>query len=147
TGATPVDFAYAVHTDVGNTCVACRINDRMAPLSQPLQSGQKVAIITAQGAQPNPNWLNFTVSAKARSAIRHYLKNQRHHQSVALGKRMLNRALAEIQIDLEHLADEQQHKLLYGAQVESMDKLYEEIGLGNKVVFSLVKLLRPDAEL
>jgi guanosine-3',5'-bis(diphosphate) 3'-pyrophosphohydrolase len=79
TGATPVDFAYAVHTDVGNTCVACRINERMAPLSQPLLSGQKVAIITAQGAQPNPNWLNFAVSAKARSAIRHYLKNQRHH--------------------------------------------------------------------
>jgi guanosine-3',5'-bis(diphosphate) 3'-pyrophosphohydrolase len=147
TGATPVDFAYTVHTDVGNTCVACRINDRMAPLSQPLQSGQKVAIITAQGAQPNPNWLNFAVSAKARSAIRHYLKNQRHHQSVALGKRMLSRALAEIQIDLEHLSEEQQQKLLTGAQVESLDKLYEEIGLGNKVVFSLVKLLQPDAEL
>lgn len=147
TGATPVDFAYAVHTDVGNTCVACRINERMAPLSQPLLSGQKVAIITAQGAQPNPNWLNFAVSAKARSAIRHYLKHQRHHQSVALGKRMLSRALAENHIDLEHLSDEQQHKLLAGAQVDSMDKLYEEIGLGNKVVYSLVKLLQPDAEL
>jgi guanosine-3',5'-bis(diphosphate) 3'-pyrophosphohydrolase len=147
TGATPVDFAYAVHTDVGNTCVACRINERMAPLSQPLLSGQKVAIITAQGAQPNPNWLNFAVSAKARSAIRHYLKNQRHHQSVTLGKRMLSRALAEIQVDLEHMSDEQQQKLLSGAQVESLEKLYEEIGLGNKVVYSLVKLLQPDAEL
>jgi guanosine-3',5'-bis(diphosphate) 3'-pyrophosphohydrolase len=146
TGATPVDFAYAVHTDVGNTCVACRINERMAPLSQPLLSGQKVAIITAQGAQPNPNWLNFAVSAKARSAIRHYLKHQRHHQSVALGKRMLNRALNEIQMDLERLTDEQQHKVLYGAQVESMEKLYEEIGLGNKVVYSVIKLLQPDAE-
>lgn len=146
TGATPVDFAYAVHTDVGNTCVACRINERMAPLSQPLLSGQKVAIITAQGAQPNPNWLNFAVSAKARSAIRHYLKHQRHHQSVALGKRMLNRALGEIHLDLDHLSDEQQHKVLYGTQVDSMEKLYEEIGLGNKVVYSVIKLLQPDAE-
>ena len=146
TGATPVDFAYAVHTDVGNTCVACRINERMAPLSQPLLSGQKVAIITAQGAQPNPNWLNFAVSAKARSAIRHYLKHQRHHQSVILGKRMLNRALGEIQLDLERLTEEQQQKILQGTQVESMDKLYEEIGLGNKVVYSVIKLLQPDAE-
>jgi guanosine-3',5'-bis(diphosphate) 3'-pyrophosphohydrolase len=146
TGATPVDFAYAVHTDVGNTCVACRINERMAPLSQPLLSGQKVAIITAQGAQPNPNWLNFAVSAKARSAIRHYLKHQRHHQSVALGKRMLNRALNEIQLDLDRLTEEQQHKVLYGTQVDSMEKLYEEIGLGNKVVYSVIKLLQPDAE-
>src|SRR5690625_5609545 len=80
-GATAVDFAYAVHTDVGNNCVVCRINDRLAPLSQPLESGQKVNIITAKGAQPNPSWLNFTVSGKARSAIRHFLKNQRHHQS------------------------------------------------------------------
>ena len=147
TGATAVDFAYAVHTDVGNTCVACRINERMAPLSQPLLSGQKIAIITAQGAQPNPNWLNFAVSAKARSAIRHYLKHQRHHQSMTLGKRMFSRALAENHIDLEHLSDEQHHKLLYGAQVDSIDKLYEEIGLGNKVVYSLVKLLQPDTEL
>jgi len=146
TGATPVDFAYAVHTDIGNTCVACRINERMAPLSQPLLSGQKVAIITAQGAQPNPNWLNFAVSAKARSAIRHYLKHQRHHQSVALGKRMLNRALGEIHMDLDHLSEEQQHKILYGTQVDSMEKLYEEIGLGNKVVYSVIKLLQPDAE-
>lgn len=147
TGATPVDFAYAVHTDVGNTCVACRVNDRMASLSEPLQSGQKVAIITAQGAQPNPNWLNFAVSAKARSAIRHYLKHQRHHQSVTLGKRMLSRALADIQIELDQLTDEQQQKMLLGAQIESMDKLYEEIGLGNKTVFPLIKFIQPDAEI
>ncbi len=147
TGATPVDFAYAVHTDIGNTCVACRINDRMAPLSQPLQSGQKVAIITAQGAQPNPNWLNFSVSAKARSGIRHYLKHQRHHQSVSLGKRMLSRALAEIHVDLEHLSEEQMQRILSGAQLETLDKLYEEIGLGNKVVYSVVKLLEPELEI
>lgn len=147
TGATPVDFAYAVHTDIGNTCVACRVNDRMAPLSQPLQSGQKIAIITAQGAQPNPNWLNFAVSAKARSGIRHFLKHQRHHQSVTLGKRMLNRALSEIHVDLEHLSEEQHQRILLGAQVETLEKLYEEIGLGNKVVYSIVRLLEPEADI
>jgi RelA/SpoT family (p)ppGpp synthetase len=145
-GATPVDFAYAVHTDIGNTCVACRVNDRMAPLSQPLHSGQKIAIITAQGAQPNPNWLNFAVSAKARSGIRHFLKHQRHHQSVTLGKRMLGRALAEIHVDLEHLSEEQRQRILLGTQVDSLDKLYEEIGLGNKVVYSIVKLFESEAE-
>jgi GTP diphosphokinase / guanosine-3',5'-bis(diphosphate) 3'-diphosphatase len=146
-GATPIDFAYAVHTDIGNTCVACRVNDRMASLSEPLQSGQKVAIITAQGAQPNPNWLNFAVSAKARSAIRHYLKHQRHHQSVSLGQRMLARALADIQIDVDQLTAEQQQKIVNNLPIESVEKLYEEIGLGNKTVAAVVKLLQPDVEI
>ena len=143
-GATAVDFAYAVHTDIGNACVACRINGRLAPLSQPLQSGQKVTIITAQGAQPNPNWLNFTVSGKARSGIRHFLKNQRHHQSIALGRRMLNRALSDIQLDLDQLTDEQLTQLLQAAQVDSLDRLLEEIGLGNRIAFAVAKLLQPD---
>ena len=83
-GSTAVDFAYAVHTDVGHRCVACRINERLAPLSQQLKSGEKVKVITSASAQPNPAWLNFATSGKARSAIRHYLKNQRHHESVEL---------------------------------------------------------------
>ena len=145
-GATAVDFAYAVHTDIGNACVACRINGRLAPLSQPLQSGQKVTIITAPGAQPNPNWLNFTVSGKARSGIRHFLKNQRHHQSVALGRRMLSRALADMHIELDNLTEAQQAQLLQAAQVDSLETLLEEIGLGNRVAFAVAKLLQPDAE-
>ena len=145
-GATAVDFAYAVHTDLGNACVACRINGRLAPLSQPLQSGQKVTIITAPGAQPNPNWLNFTVSGKARSGIRHFLKNQRHHQSVALGRRMLSRALADMHIELDNLTEAQQAQLLQAAQVDSLETLLEEIGLGNRVAFAVAKLLQPDAE-
>lgn len=145
-GATAVDFAYAVHTDIGNACVACRINGRLAPLSQPLQSGQKVTIITAPGAQPNPNWLNFTVSGKARSGIRHFLKNQRHHQSVALGRRMLSRALADMHIELDNLSEAQQGQLLQAAQVDSLETLLEEIGLGNRVAFAVAKLLQPDAE-
>lgn len=146
-GATAVDFAYAVHTDIGHACVACRINGRLAPLSQPLLSGQKITIITAQGAQPNPNWLNFAVSGKARSAIRHYLKNQRHHQSVALGRRMLGRALADIQLDIDQLTAEQQQKLLQQTQMESMEDLLEDIGLGNRIAYAVAKLLKPDSEM
>jgi guanosine-3',5'-bis(diphosphate) 3'-pyrophosphohydrolase len=146
-GATPVDFAYAVHTDIGNACVACRINGRLAPLSQPLQSGQKVTIITAQGAQPNPHWLNFAVSGKARSAIRHYLKNQRHHQSVALGRRMLARALADIQLDLDRLEPDQLQRLLQLTQMETLEDLLEDIGLGNRIAYAVAKLLKPDAEI
>lgn len=146
TGATAVDFAYAVHTDVGNACVACRINGRLAPLSQPLLSGQKITIMTAQGAQPNPNWLNFAVSGKARSAIRHFLKSQRHHQSIALGRRLLSKAFNDVQINLDNLSDEQHQKLLADAKVDSLDALLEEIGLGNRVASSVAKLLKPDTD-
>ncbi|WP_041521729.1 RelA/SpoT family protein [Gilvimarinus agarilyticus] len=146
-GATAVDFAYAVHTDIGNSCVACRINGRLAPLSQPLQSGQKVTIITASGAQPNPTWLNFAISGKARSAIRHYLKHQRHHHSVTLGKRMLARALADIDLNVDELTDEQTEKLLSSTGLASLDALYEDIGLGNRIAYAVTKLLQPDADI
>jgi GTP pyrophosphokinase len=146
-GATAVDFAYAVHTDIGNSCVACRINGRLAPLSQPLQSGQKVTIITASGAQPNPNWLNFAISGKARSAIRHYLKHQRHHHSVTLGKRMLGRALADIDLDVDSLSDMHTEKLLSATGLASIEALYEDIGLGNRIAYAVAKLLQPDADI
>lgn len=146
TGATAVDFAYAVHTDIGNACVACRINGRLAPLSQPLLSGQKVTIMTAQGAQPNPNWLNFTVSGKARSAIRHFLKSQRHSQSISLGRRLLTKAFSDLQMDFEQITDEQRDRLLAEAKSDSMDSLLEEIGLGNRVALTVAKLLKPDAD-
>jgi guanosine-3',5'-bis(diphosphate) 3'-pyrophosphohydrolase len=86
-GATAVDFAYAVHTELGNSCVACRINRRLAPLSEPLQSGQTVEVITAAGARPNPSWFNYAVTAKARSNIRHFLKQQTREDAIALGRR------------------------------------------------------------
>ncbi|MCP8901019.1 RelA/SpoT family protein [Gilvimarinus xylanilyticus] len=146
-GATAVDFAYAVHTDIGNTCVACRINGRLAPLSQPLQSGQKVTIITAPGAQPNPTWLNFTISGKARSAIRHFLKNQRHHQSVALGKKMLGRALADLDLDIDNLSEEHEQKLLAGTGLSSLEAICEDIGLGNRIAYAVAKLAQPDADI
>jgi len=146
-GATAVDFAYAVHTDIGNSCVACRINGRLAPLSQPLESGQKITIITASGAQPNPNWLNFAISGKARSSIRHFLKHQRHHHSMALGKRMLARALADIDLDIDNLSEQHLNKLLSSTGLVSIDALYEDIGLGNRIAYAVAKLLQPDADI
>ncbi len=144
-GATPVDFAYHVHTGVGNSCVACRINDRPASLSQPLQSGQKVKIITSASSQPNPNWLNFVVSAKARSAIRHYLKNQRHIESVELGRRMLARTLANNNLSLDKISDEQFEQLLESNGVESREELFEKIGLGKRSALSIIQGLNPEA--
>ncbi len=143
-GATPVDFAYAVHTDIGNSCVACRINERLAPLSQPLQSGQKVTIITAPGAQPNPSWLDFVTSGKARSAIRHYLKNQRHHESIELGRRMFKRALSSNGLSLEKLSQKQIEHLLKETHTHSLEALLEDIGLGNRVAFAVAKHLKED---
>ena len=91
--ATAVDFAYSVHTDIGNHCVAAKVDRRLVPLRTPLRNGQTVEIITAKGATPNPAWVNFVVTAKARAAIRHYLKGLKHSEAVELGKRLLNQAL------------------------------------------------------
>ncbi|HRE31649.1 MAG TPA: TGS domain-containing protein, partial [Candidatus Berkiella sp.] len=94
-GATPVDFAYMVHTDIGNACVGCKIDRRLAPLSTRLRSGQTIEIITATGAHPNPAWLTFAVTGKARNNIRHWLKSQQSAESQVLGKRLLNSILVE----------------------------------------------------
>ncbi len=102
-GSTAVDFAYAVHTDVGNSCIACRINRRLAPLSEPLQSGQTVEIVTAPGARPNPAWLSFVVTGKARTHIRHALKLQRRSESINLGERLLNKTLTGFDSHLEKI--------------------------------------------
>lgn len=143
-GSTAVDFAYAVHTDVGNSCVACRISRRLAPLSEPLQSGQTVEIITAPGTQPNPAWLSFVVTGKARSNIRHYLKNQKHSESVALGRRLLNKALAGFGSEIEALKSENIEAVLAQAGLQSMDELLEEIGLGNRMSYMIAQRLTAD---
>jgi GTP diphosphokinase / guanosine-3',5'-bis(diphosphate) 3'-diphosphatase len=134
-GSTAVDFAYAIHTDVGNSCVACRISRRLAPLSEPLQSGQTVEIITAPGTQPNPAWLSFVVTGKARSNIRHYLKNQKLSESVALGRRLLNKALASFGAQLDSIPAEHIDAALEQIKLKSLDQLLEEIGLGNRMSY------------
>jgi RelA/SpoT family (p)ppGpp synthetase len=132
-GATAVDFAYAVHTDVGNSCVACRINRRLAPLSEPLQSGQTVEILTAPGARPNPSWFNYAVTAKARTNIRHFLKHQRREDSIALGQRLLDKALMGLDSGLEQLAPEQLENYLADIGHTTLDGLLEDIAQGNRV--------------
>jgi RelA/SpoT family (p)ppGpp synthetase len=132
-GATAVDFAYAVHTDVGNSCVACRINRRLAPLSEPLQSGQTLEILTAPGARPNPSWFNYAVTAKARTNIRHFLKHQTREDSVALGRRLLDKALLSLDSSLEELPPGRmaEHMALHG--YASMDDLLDDTARGNRL--------------
>ena len=140
-GATAVDYAYAVHTDVGNTCVACRINRRLASLSQPLQSGQTVEVVTADGARPNASWLNFVATGKARSNIRHFLKHQRRNESIALGHRLLNKALVSFDTSLEQLCETVLQQQLGLFNLDTLDELLEEIGLGNRMAYIVAKIL------
>jgi len=142
-GATPVDFAYAVHTDVGNSCVSCRINRHLSPLSQPLQSGQTVEIITTPSAQPNMAWLNFVVTGKARSAIRHFLKVQQRGESVELGRRLLTQFLSNYGTTLDDIDPVVLNSLLDEAQFGSLDELLEDIGMGNRMAYVVARRLRP----
>ena len=142
-GATPIDFAYSVHTGIGDSCIACRVDGQLTPLSEQLKSGQKVEIVTADGAQPNPNWLNFVVTAKARSAIRHFLKNQQHDESVDLGKRLLDQALSNFGTQYKELKKSQIKRLLKETGAKSFEYILQQIGLGNRVPFAVANVLVP----
>lgn len=140
--ATVVDFAYAVHTDLGNTCVAARVDGRFATLSTQVLSGQTVEIITARDARPKPNWLNFVVTAKARANIRHVLKQQRFDEAVELGQRMLEQALPDRDAFEPALT-----AYLARAGYGSVEALYADLGLGNKLASVLANQLRgPSAD-
>ncbi len=132
-GATPVDFAYAVHTKVGNTCVAARVDGKLVPLSRPLESGQTVRVITSANASPNPAWLNFVVTGKARSNVRHFLKHQRREDSVQLGERLLQKALSAYETSMDELPIERVVGELASNHYGSLDDLLEDIGLGNRL--------------
>ncbi|HSH47509.1 MAG TPA: bifunctional (p)ppGpp synthetase/guanosine-3',5'-bis(diphosphate) 3'-pyrophosphohydrolase [Halomonas sp.] len=132
-GATVLDFAYSVHTDIGNRCIACRIDRHLAPLSTKLESGQTLEIITAPGARPSPAWLNVVVTAKARSAIRHALKYQQHSEAIQLGRRLLNKALATYETSLEELSESTLERLLGEYEIESRETLLKSIGLGSRI--------------
>ncbi|MCQ4273571.1 bifunctional GTP diphosphokinase/guanosine-3',5'-bis pyrophosphate 3'-pyrophosphohydrolase [Pseudomonas kuykendallii] len=140
-GSTAVDFAYAVHTDVGNSCIACRINRRLAPLSQPLESGETVEIVSAPGARPNPAWLNFVVTGKARTHIRHALKQQRRSESISLGERLLNKVLAGFDSHLDKIAAERVRGVLAEYRMEVLEDLLEDIGLGNRMAYVVARRL------
>ncbi len=140
-GSTAVDFAYAVHTDVGNTCIACRVNRRLAPLSQPLESGSTVEIVTAPGARPNPAWLNFVVTGKARTHIRHALKLQRRSESINLGERLLSKALSGFETSLDKISPERIQQVLAEYHMEYVEDLLEDIGLGNRMAYVIARRL------
>ena len=130
-GATAVDFAYAVHTDVGNSCVGVKVERRAFSLSKPLENGQTVEIITSPRAKPNANWLNFVVSAKARSRIRHYLKTQRSEEAVVMGNRLLRHALGKVKLDKLPQADID--RVVLETKHASFSELLADIGLGNEL--------------
>jgi guanosine-3',5'-bis(diphosphate) 3'-pyrophosphohydrolase len=140
-GSTTVDFAYAIHTDVGNSCIACRIDRQLAPLSTKLQNGQTVQIVTAPGAQPNPAWLSFVVTGKARSNIRHFLKSQRRSESVALGERLLNKALSSLGKSMDDIDQAHIDLVLEETGLELLEDIMEDIGLGNRMASLVARRL------
>ncbi len=140
-GATAVDFAYAVHTDVGNQCVAAKIDRRLVPLRTELYNGATVEIITSKGAQPNPAWLDFVHTAKARTHIRNVLKNLQHDEAVMLGARLLNKSLAAHGSSLESLSEEQTRRVCEEFNYETLDDLYVDIGLGNQMPMVIARAL------
>jgi RelA/SpoT family (p)ppGpp synthetase len=145
-GATAVDFAYAVHTDVGNSCVAAKINRHLMPLRTELHNGQTVEIITAPGARPNPLWLDFVITGKARTSIRLFLKNLKHDEAVELGRRMLNKALAAFGVTLEQIPHERVTAALKSIGVADLDKMLEDIALSHRVAMLCAQQLASPPE-
>ncbi|MCP5334760.1 MAG: bifunctional GTP diphosphokinase/guanosine-3',5'-bis pyrophosphate 3'-pyrophosphohydrolase [Oceanospirillaceae bacterium] len=139
--STVVDFAYAVHTDIGNSCVGCRVDQRLAPLSTKLSSGQQVEIITAPGAKPNPAWLNFVTTGKARTNIRHYLKNQRKDESALLGRRLLDQALSAFNRNLDSISPAAVDNVLRTLEIADINLLLEDVGIGNRMAYVVARRL------
>lgn len=131
-GATPVDFAYAIHSDIGNTCIAAKLDRKLVPLSTPLSNGQQVEIINAAGARPNPVWLNFVVTGKARNNIKHFLKKQQREESIDLGKRLIEKSLSHFNLHLSQFSEKNLASILQTTKLDSLTHLYEEVGLGNR---------------
>jgi GTP diphosphokinase / guanosine-3',5'-bis(diphosphate) 3'-diphosphatase len=140
-GATIIDFAYAVHTDIGNACVSARIDRKLVPLQTKLENGVTVEIITAIWARPNPLWLNYVITAKARSGIRNYLKNFKQQEAISLGRRLLEKELQNMQVELDSIPAAKIDELLSAVGRKHFDELLEDIGLGNKMPFLIAQRL------
>ena len=140
-GATAVDFAYAVHTDIGNRCVAVKINQELMPLRADLKNGDRVEIITAAHAKPNPLWLNFVSTGKARSRIRHFLKTMHFEESVQLGERLLNQSLTPLGSALAEIKKPQWDKFARDAGAKSRQEILADIGLGKRLAAVVARRL------
>jgi len=143
-GSTPVDFAYAVHTGVGNTCVAAKLDHQFAPLNTPLYSGQTVEIVTSPMARPNPVWLNYVVSVRARNNIRNYLKSLKAGEALAQGTRLMNRCLKVYSTTLENLNEEHVENVLKEFDFTRLDELLIDVGLGNRPPSLVARRLLPN---
>ncbi|MDH5389023.1 MAG: RelA/SpoT family protein [Gammaproteobacteria bacterium] len=142
--ATPVDFAYMVHTDIGNACVAAKLDHTFAPLNTPLYSGQTVEIITSPTARPNPAWLNYVVTVKARSNIRSYLKNMQADEAISQGRRLLERCLKVLGLRLEDVPETEMNSVLEEYGFETIVELLEDVGMGNRSASLVVRRLAPE---
>lgn len=140
-GATPVDFAYAVHTDIGNRCVAAKVDRRLVPLKTTLNNGETVEILTARSARPHPNWVNYVVTAKARNAIRAYLKNLKEDEARDLGRLLLSQALRPYSLNLRKLRKAKLESLFDELEIPDIATLYEQIGLGKRLAPVVAGLL------
>jgi (p)ppGpp synthase/HD superfamily hydrolase len=145
-GATVVDFAYAVHTDIGNTCVAARIDHRMSALSTKLFNGQLVEIITSEHSRPHPSWLNYVITAKARTNIRHFLKSLKNAEAESLGARLLQQAINQTAGKDYIVTEYQIQHLLEQYHMDSYQTLLREIGLGNRSASFVVKALIEESD-
>jgi guanosine-3',5'-bis(diphosphate) 3'-pyrophosphohydrolase len=146
-GATCVDFAYSVHTDIGNRCVAAKINHELVPLRSELKNGDRVEIITAAHAKPNPAWLNYVVTAKARHHIRHFLKTMQYEESAQLGERLLVQALSALGTATRNVSSSDWERLLKETGAKSNQEVLAEIGLGKQLAIVIArKLLPPGSE-
>ncbi|MBF0220337.1 MAG: bifunctional (p)ppGpp synthetase/guanosine-3',5'-bis(diphosphate) 3'-pyrophosphohydrolase [Gammaproteobacteria bacterium] len=132
-GATAIDFAYAVHTHLGNHCVGIKVDHARVPLHTPLKSGQKIEVITSPTALPNPSWLNFVTTAKARTNIRNYLKSMQHQDSLNQGMRLLENALNQLGSSIETVGHDRLTCLMREINIGSSDELYRQIGLGDRL--------------
>jgi GTP pyrophosphokinase len=146
-GATVVDFAYAVHTDIGNRCVAAKVDRRLTPLRTVLRNGQTIYIITAKGARPNPAWVNFVVTAKARSGIRQYLKSLKRSEAAELGRRLLTQALADFQVKLDAVEPAVMQSTLTEFALLDVEELFEKIGMGERLAPLVARRLMPGEQL
>ncbi len=146
-GSTVIDFAYAVHSDVGNQCVAARVDRQLVPLRTKLLSGQTVEVITSEGARPNPSWLDFVVTGKARASIRSYLKNLKSQEAVDLGRRMLERGLEAYGLTIQEAEADGISSLLVDFKLNSMNDLLEKIGLGDRMALLVARRIAGDRKL
>jgi guanosine-3',5'-bis(diphosphate) 3'-pyrophosphohydrolase len=145
-GATAVDFAYAVHTDIGNRCVACRINFEPMPLPTVLRNGDRVEVICAVEANPNPAWLTYVKSSRARAQIRHFLKARKHVESVALGERLLTQALADFSLQLDDISPAVWDRFVRSCGLKSKREALTDIGLGRRFAAIVAHRLATESE-